>query len=305
MSNHGLILVDKPAEWTSHDVVARFRRIAGTKKVGHAGTLDPMATGLLILGIGKATRLLTYLVGLDKHYEATIRLGQATTTDDAQGVFTLQPGAQGITQTQIGNAVGQFIGLIDQVPSAVSAIKVDGKRAYARVRDGEDVRLPPRQVEIHSWAVEDCQDHLSSQGVPVIDVKVSVHCSSGTYIRALARDLGEALGSDGHLIALRRTHVGSFDVTQAQTMDEAVAGQASLVSMADAVSEFLPVRRIDAIEALALSQGRWISPTMNSEPQAAVDQDGQVVAIITDVADYARPQVVFEPAQTPSRESLQ
>ena len=197
----GLVVVDKPGGLTSHDVVARVRRLAGTRKVGHAGTLDPMATGVLVLGVNRATRLLGHLALTDKRYDATVRLGTTTTTDDAEGEVVETKPTSGIVDDDVRRVITTFVGEIDQVPSAVSAIKVDGKRAYARVRAGEEVDLPARRVTVHEIEV-------TSLDLP--SVEISVHCSSGTYIRAIARDLGAALGVGGHLTSLRRTAVGSF-----------------------------------------------------------------------------------------------
>ena len=204
----GIVLVDKPAGPTSHDVVAKMRKLFNTRKVGHAGTLDPMATGMLVIGIGRATRLLGYFTAHDKEYLGTIRLGISTTTDDAQGELMAQTSALHITETQILETVRMFRGPIMQQPSAISAIKIDGKRAYARVRDGEDISIPSRNVIIHDLEIIEInvQAELS-----VIDVSVRVVCSAGTYIRALARDIGEKLEVGGHLIALRRTRSGVFD----------------------------------------------------------------------------------------------
>ena len=215
----GVLVVDKPIGWTSHDVVGRTRRLAGTRKVGHAGTLDPMATGVLVLGIGRATRLLTFLVGCDKDYTATVRLGQATVTDDAEGEVVGAPGAAGLTAQQVEHAVAALTGDIEQVPSAVSAIKVDGKRSYARVRAGEDVRLLPRPVTVSRFVVRSVTEREVDGGT-VLDVDVELTVSSGTYVRALARDLGESLGCGGHLTALRRTRVGGFGLDLAHTVDD-------------------------------------------------------------------------------------
>jgi len=233
----GLVVVDKPAGWTSHDVVARMRRLARTKKVGHAGTLDPMATGVLVLGIGRATRLLTYVVGADKEYTATIRLGVATTTDDAEGETVTVADASSVTRAAIDSGVAILTGPIQQVPSSVSAIKVNGKRAYAMVRAGESVELAARAVTIHRFEVHDVRA-ASADGVAVLDVDVTVECSSGTYIRALARDLGDGLGVGGHLTALRRTRVGGYGLDVARTVDElavlAEDGPLPVLSLADA-----------------------------------------------------------------------
>src|SRR3954452_20809526 len=215
---NGVLLVDKPEGITSHGVVARARRAYGTRKVGHAGTLDPMATGLLVLGLGPSTRLLTYLVGLDKVYLATVRLGLATTTDDREGEpLGESADARGVADADLAAATAALTGRIEQVPSSVSAIKVDGRRSYARVRAGEAVGLPARPVTVTEFAVLGRRD---SDDVPgAVDVEVRVACSSGTYVRALARDLGAALGAGGHLTALRRTVVGPFDVQQAAALD--------------------------------------------------------------------------------------
>src|SRR5690625_784649 len=215
----GLLLVDKPGGLTSHDVVSRVRWLAGTRKVGHAGTLDPMATGLLVLGIGRATRLLTHLVGLDKTYTATIRLGQTTSTDDAEGDTLAAEGAA-LTREGVQRELPALTGAIEQVPSQVSAIKIDGKRAYERARAGETVQIPARSVTVHEFAITGLRPATTTAGVDVTDVDVRVRCSSGTYIRALARDLGERLGVGGHLTTLRRSHVGPFDVTHAMELPE-------------------------------------------------------------------------------------
>ena len=211
----GLVVVDKPGAMTSHDVVARVRRLAGTRKVGHAGTLDPMATGVLVLGVERATRLLGHLMLTEKAYDATVRLGVATTTDDAEGEVTAAASTSRLKEATIRAAAATFVGTIDQVPSAVSAIKVDGRRAYARVRAGEDVALEPRTVTIHELVVSDVRHDTET-----VDVDISLRCTSGTYVRAIARDLGAALGVGGHLTALRRTAVGPYDLALARTLDE-------------------------------------------------------------------------------------
>ena len=204
----GIVLVDKPTGPTSHDVVAKMRKLFNTRKVGHAGTLDPMATGMLVIGIGRATRLLGYFTSHDKEYLGTIRLGISTSTDDAQGDLVSRTSALHIIESQIVEAVKTFRGPIMQQPSAISAIKIDGKRAYARVRDGEDITIPSRSVVIHELEIIDI---TAVADLRVVDVKVRVLCSAGTYIRALARDLGELLEVGGHLTELRRTRSGVFD----------------------------------------------------------------------------------------------
>lgn len=213
----GLVVVDKPAGWTSHQVVGRCRRLLGTRKVGHAGTLDPMATGVLVVGVNRATRLLGHLAAHDKTYTATLRLGQATVTDDAEGQVVAAVGVVGLLPDQVRGAVGQFTGEISQIPSSVSAIKVGGKRAYALIRAGEQVELAARTVTVSRFDVLAVRTALVGD-LPVMDVDIVVDCSSGTYIRALARDLGEQLGVGGHLTALRRTRVGAFDLSDRKSV---------------------------------------------------------------------------------------
>lgn len=290
----GIVLVDKPAGLTSHDVVARVRRLAGTKKVGHAGTLDPMATGLLLLGVNRATRLLTYLVGADKTYRATIRLGQATVTDDAEGELTASPGIGEIDEQMLRSAVGDLTGPIEQVPSSVSAIKVDGLRSYARVRAGEEVELAARPVTIHSFDVLATRSG-DADGTSVLDLDVEVSCSSGTYIRALARDLGTALSSAGHLTALRRTEVGDFAVSEAQTL-EAMADGVSPLGMSEVARRVLPVRDLTEAETTEIRFGRGIGASMTDGVLAAFAPDGHVVALLTDKGERARPVLVLDPA---------
>lgn len=266
----GLVVVDKPAGWTSHQVVGRCRRLYGTRKVGHAGTLDPMATGVLLVGVGRATRLLGHLAGHDKTYLATIRLGQATNTDDAEGEVVSAAGASGITEADVRAAVPAFTGTISQVPSAVSAIKVDGKRAYARVRAGEEVELAARDVTVSRFEVLATRSATIEKGtdfgrdagelstLPVMDVDVEVDCSSGTYIRALGRDLGRLLGAGGHLTALRRTRVGAFDLSMVGLDGDALeAGRpAPLLGLADVARRAFPVVEVDALQAADIGYGR-------------------------------------------------
>src|SRR5215204_7018009 len=219
----GLVVVDKPGGMTSHDVVARVRRLTGTRKVGHAGTLDPMATGVLIIGVEKATRLLGYLSLADKAYEATIRLGMATVTDDAEGDVVSAAGAADLQEADVEAAIANLRGEILQVPSSVSAIKISGERSYARVRAGRVVELAARPVRVSRFCVLASRaDEVA--GVPVLDVDVQVECTTGTYVRALARDLGAALGVGGHLTSLRRARIGTFSIEEAQTLDEAKKG---------------------------------------------------------------------------------
>lgn len=276
----GILLVDKPGGITSHDVVARSRRAFGTRKIGHAGTLDPMATGLLVLGIEGATRLLTYLVGLDKTYAATIRLGAATTTDDAEGevVSTADPDAlTAVTDERIAAGVAALTGRISQVPSTFSAIKVDGKRAYDLARSGQDVELKAREVTIDRFEV-----HGTRRGDGAIDLDVTVDCSSGTYIRALARDLGAGLGVGGHLTMLRRTRIGPFALADAHDL-EALTDQPALLEPAEVAARVLGRLDVTAEEARDLRHGKRLegaAARIEGQNAAAIDPDGVLVGIV-------------------------
>lgn len=300
----GLLVVDKPAGWTSHDVVARGRRLARTRRVGHAGTLDPMATGVLVLGVNQGTKLLTFLVGSDKTYTATVRLGQTTITDDAEGEVTATHDASGVTDEAIDAAVRDLTGDIQQVPSAVSAIKIKGVRSYARVRSGEQVELPARPVTVHRFDVGD-RRRTSVAGQAVVDLDVEVEVSSGTYVRALARDLGAALGVGGHLTALRRTRVGGFGLDRAVPLTELEAlveadEPLPLVPLAEAAAAHLPVREVDADEADHLRHGRRLrSRTDGAARVAAVGPGGDLVAVIDESGPTVRTHVVL-PAALPA-----
>ena len=280
----GLLVVDKPAGWTSHDVVGRVRRLAQTRKVGHAGTLDPMATGVLVLGIGRATRLLGHLSLTDKTYDATIRLGVTTVTDDAEGEVVETRDASGVGDVQ--EQLAALTGEIEQVPSSVSAVKVGGVRSYARVRAGEQVELAARRVTVSELTL------LERRGD---DLDVRVTCSSGTYVRALARDLGSALGVGAHLTALRRTRVGPFDLAQARTLEE-LADQLTVVPLHDAVAAAFPRRELTDEEAVALSYGKKLDPTGAGGTVGAFAPDGRCIALLEDRDGVARPTVVFAPA---------
>lgn len=281
----GILLVDKPAGPTSHDVVAMVRKRAATRRVGHAGTLDPMATGLLILGVNAATRLLTYVVGLDKEYEATVRLGASTPTDDADSELDERAASQAlaaITEEVILEEVRGLTGDIQQVPSSVSAIKVDGKRAYARVRAGEKVELKSRAVRVESF------DVLAIRHAEFIDVDVRVECSTGTYVRALARDLGLELGVGGHLTSLRRTRVGPFRVSRASNLDDLDVA-ADLMAVEEAARELFPVIEVSAQAAEDLGHGKRVDVARAvqslphermSEPMAALAPDGRLVGLV-------------------------
>ncbi len=295
MSQHGLLIVDKPAGWTSHDVVARARRVCGTRRVGHAGTLDPMATGVLVLGVGKATKLLTFLVGLDKGYDGTIRLGQATVTDDAEGDITQEHDASAITDDEVAAAVATLTGAIEQVPSAVSAIKVKGVRSYARVRAGEEVALAARPVTVRRFEAQRVES--SSNAPPtVVDLDVAVEVTSGTYVRALARDLGAALGVGGHLTSLRRTHVGRYDLSLAHSLAQAEAlPDRGIIDMATAAHAAFEVRHLTDTQEQSLRHGQRIDvgARHTDDPVAAIGTGGDLVAIMDESGEMARSRVVF------------
>ena len=299
----GIILVDKPAGWTSHDVVGRMRRLARTRKVGHAGTLDPMATGVLVLGVNKGTKLLTFLVGCDKDYTATIRLGQATNTDDAEGEVTGAVGVDGLERERISAAVAALTGVIAQVPSTVSAIKVDGQRAYARARKGEEVTLAARQVTVSRFDVLDERPSHAGE-LPVLDLDVAVTVSSGTYVRALARDLGAALGVGGHLTALRRTRVGGFDLEATYTLSALTALSEAgeplpVLPLADVARRSFPVRELTEEEARALGFGARIeSAEPGRDTVAGIAPDGRLIAMLDETAARTRSHVVFAPASS-------
>jgi tRNA pseudouridine55 synthase len=286
------VIVDKPAAMTSHDVVSQVRRLACTRKVGHAGTLDPMATGVLVLGVGRATRLLHHLVLADKAYTATIRLGQTTVTDDAEGDVLSSTSAADVTEAAVGAEIAALTGAIEQVPSAVSAIKVDGERAYRRVRSGERVTLAARAVTITRF------DAVGFRRVgDFADVDVAVECSSGTYVRALARDLGTALGVGGHLTGLRRTRVGPFGLAQARTLEQlAAAADPVGLSLADAVRTAMPLRDVDPSEGHELSFGRSIAACGLAGTYGAMAADGEVVALLREDGPRAHPVLVFTAA---------
>ncbi len=294
----GLVVVDKSGGMTSHDVVARIRRLAGTRRVGHAGTLDPMATGVLICGVGRATRLLGHLQLAEKEYAATIRLGIATTTDDAEGEPVLTAPPVAATPDAVAAGIAALTGDIRQVPSAVSAIKVDGKRAYARVRAGEEVELAARAVTVSRFDVLASRRSFEPD---VLDLDVVVACTSGTYIRALARDLGTALGCGGHLTALRRTRVGAFTLDAAYTLEQH-SESLVLLPLDDAVAGTFPRRDLPDDMAEDLRHGRPIPPSGRPGPIGAFDGAGRALAVVEDVPDAdgnpraARPLVVLRPA---------
>ncbi|HLK02507.1 MAG TPA: tRNA pseudouridine(55) synthase TruB [Streptosporangiaceae bacterium] len=281
----GILVIDKPGGITSHDVVARIRRIAGTRRVGHAGTLDPMATGVLVLGIEKATRLLGHLMLTEKEYVATIRLGQSTSTDDAEGEVT-GGASRTVAEEEIRVAIKALTGEIMQIPPQVSAIKVDGQRAYKLTRAGAAPELVARPVTVHSF----CVNSISQSG-EFTDVGATIRCSSGTYIRSLARDVGVALGVGGHLTSLRRTQVGPFTLLQAVPLDAATA--AAIVPLADAAAAAYHHRDLSEGEAASLAHGAPLPPGGAMGPVAAFAPDGTLVALIEDRGGKARPLAVF------------
>jgi len=297
----GLVIVDKPGGMTSHDVVARIRRLAGTRKVGHAGTLDPMATGVLVVGVEKATRLLGYLTLTEKEYSATIRLGQSTSTDDAEGEITqTAPAAavSAVTQALLTAAATRLTGEIYQVPPSVSAIKVGGQRAYRLTRAGAAPELKSRPVTVYEFTLGALRREED-----LLDVDAIVRCSSGTYIRALARDLGAALGTGGHLTRLRRTRVGGYGLDQARTLDQ-LAERFEVLPLAQAAAAAFPGRNLSEDEARRLANGGRLAADSRvaadgghvadpRAPTAAYAPDGTLVALVTEEDGQARPLVVF------------
>jgi tRNA pseudouridine55 synthase len=292
----GLVLIDKPKGWTSHDVVAKMRGIAGTRRVGHAGTLDPMATGLLLLGINAGTKLLTFLVGATKTYEATIRLGASTITDDAEGeVTSTADGSQvyALTLEKIEAALNALRGEIMQVPSSVSAIKVDGERAYAKVRGGDEVKLTARPITVTRFEVTSDIRLVSDGDSKFIDFEAVIECSSGTYIRALARDLGSALQVGGHLTALRRTRIGTYKIDDAQQFDGLSSDSLSITSMFDAVKESFELRELSDQEVIDLRHGKRISANDCVGKEIAGVNGQRLIAMLEKADSQLKSSVVF------------
>ena len=288
----GLVVVDKAGAMTSHDVVARVRRLAGTRKVGHAGTLDPMATGVLIVGVERATRLLGHLMLTEKAYDATVRLGVTTTTDDADGEYVGHWSTATLDEDEIRAAFAEQVGNLLQVPSAVSAIKVDGKRAYQRVREGEAVELKARPVKVHELVVHRLRRDPEPGGEFYIDVDISVRCSSGTYIRAIARDVGAALRVGGHLTALRRTAVGPYGLDVAHTLEE-LSEDFTVLPMAAAARRAFPVLDLDEEQAQAVRYGRPL-PLVVDHLTAVFAPDGEFLALYEPAGiARAKPAAVF------------
>jgi tRNA pseudouridine55 synthase len=296
----GIAVVDKPAGWTSHQVVGRARRLLGTRKVGHAGTLDPMATGVLVLGVGRATRLLGLLSLTDKSYDARIRLGQATITDDAEGEMIWAPGAAELTDADVESAIAVLRGPIQQVPSSVSAIKVNGVRSYARVRSGDEVTLPARPVTVKRFELLGRRDIVVG-ALPVVDLDVTVDCSSGTYVRALARDLGAALGTGGHLTVLRRNRVGPFTLAEAQPLDSedlAVAGRTvpelAVIELSDVARRCFPTLTLTPEQARDVGYGRRLADVdLPHGLTALLTPSGVFLALYRPEGSAAVPEAVF------------
>ena len=303
----GLLLIDKPEGWTSHDVVAKLRGIAATRRVGHAGTLDPMATGLLVIGINSATKLLTFIVGESKTYVGTIRLGASTITDDRESEFVTTSSAEAIaavTEEQIASKISALTGEIMQVPASVSAIKVNGERAYAKVRGGDEVKLQPRPITVSRFEQVGAVRRVDQDGLKFIDLDVIIDCSSGTYIRALARDLGQALGVGGHLTTLRRTRVGGYSIEQASTLEGLNRDDLGLLSNADAAKAQFASRKLSAQDETDLRHGKRIaageiSPALRGQiepgaPIAAFGPAGDLTAMLVGAGTGLKSLVVFQ-----------
>ncbi|MGW4276805.1 tRNA pseudouridine(55) synthase TruB [Streptomyces seoulensis] len=291
----GLVIVDKPSGFTSHDVVAKMRGIAKTRRVGHAGTLDPMATGVLVLGVERATKLLGHLALTEKEYVGTVRLGQNTLTDDAEGEITSAADASGIAREAIDAAVAKLTGDIMQVPSKVSAIKINGVRSYKRAREGEEFEIPARPVTVSSFQVYDLRDAVADDGTPVLDLVVSVVCSSGTYIRALARDLGADLGVGGHLTALRRTRVGPYKLDAAKTLDQ-LQQELTVMPVAEAAAAAFPRWDVDTRRAGLLANGVRLEMPDEYAGRGSVavfTPEGRLLALVEEQRGKAKSLAVF------------
>jgi tRNA pseudouridine55 synthase len=289
---HGFLVVDKEPGMTSHDVVAIGRRALNTRKVGHAGTLDPMATGILVLGFNNGTRLLQYITDGDKTYQATVVLGAATVTDDAEGEVISSADTSEITDEQIHAELAKMRGTIMQRPSSVSAVKIDGERAYDRVRSGEEVVLPEREVTISQLDVLAIR-----QSADKIEVDIEVTCSAGTFIRAIARDCGAALGVGGHLNSLRRSRVAGFGLDRAVTLQQLKSGEFSTLDLADVARATFPVREIALDEKLELSFGRTLSANADGQIYAGISAANELIALLQNVDGKAKPIAVFAAAQ--------
>jgi tRNA pseudouridine55 synthase len=289
---HGFLVVDKEPGMTSHDVVAIARRALGTRKVGHAGTLDPMATGVLVLGFNNGTRLLQYITNGDKSYQATVVLGASTVTDDFEGEIISTADASSITGEQINAVLDTMRGTFMQRPSSVSAVKVDGERAYDRVRAGETVVLASREVTISQLDVLEIR-HLDQR----IEIDIEVTCSAGTYIRSIARDCGDELKVGGHLSALRRTRVAGFTTSGAASIAGLKNGEFTTLDLADVARVTFPVREIALDEKLELSFGRTLAQNPTEGIYAGISSSNELIALLSNVEGKAKPIAVFAPAQ--------
>ncbi|HEY3896533.1 MAG TPA: tRNA pseudouridine(55) synthase TruB [Pseudonocardiaceae bacterium] len=292
----GLVVVDKPAGMTSHDVIIRLRRLLRTRRIGHAGTLDPMATGVLVCGVQRATKLLGHLPLEPKIYQGTVRLGLSTSTDDAEGECISSADASGLGEQAILAGIASLRGAIEQVPSAVSAVKIDGRRAYALARAGEQVLLPARSVTVFRFELQALR-----RAAAVTDLDIVVECSGGTYIRALARDLGAALGVGGHLTALRRTRVGPFGLDAARTLDELVAQPRLWAGLDEVVAAAFPHRLVSTQQARVLAHGGALPADGLAGTHAALDPEGHAVALLAERDGRARPVLVLRPAAGENR----
>ena len=296
----GLVLIDKPQGFTSHDVVAKMRGIAGTRRVGHAGTLDPMATGLLLLGINAGTKLLTFLVGEDKTYEATIRLGASTLTDDAEGEILAVADSAKLSQVDlraVEHALGALRGEIMQVPSSVSAIKVDGQRAYAKVRSGDEVKLAARPVTVSRFDLVSSLRKVETSAGTFLDFDAVIDCSSGTYIRALARDLGNSLGVGAHLTVLRRTRVGRYSIGDAKSLSDLNRDNFEVKSMYESVEEGFDLLELSEQQVIDIRHGKQISANVAAETRIAATHAGEVIAILEKAGSQLKSTVVFASEQ--------
>ena len=288
-SLNGFLIIDKPSGMTSHSVVHQIRKITNTKKVGHAGTLDPDATGVLVVGLGKATRLITYLVSDNKTYQATIRLGQSTSTDDREGEILKTVDCSNLDENKINSVILNFIGDIDQIPSAVSAIKINGQKAYDLVRKGEKVELKPRKIHISAIDIHEIKKVNS-----YIDLNLTIHCSSGTYIRALARDIGEQLKVGGHVTNLRRLQSGQWNISDAKKIEELKVDNLPLISMAEIATTMFPSVKVEFEEIQDLIHGRYVRKTHEpAETVALIDKKPSLVALAHGDGVMLKPQIVF------------
>jgi tRNA pseudouridine55 synthase len=296
----GLVLIDKPQGFTSHDVVAKMRGIAGTRRVGHAGTLDPMATGLLLLGINAGTKLLTFLVGEDKTYEATIRLGASTLTDDAEGEILAVADSAKLSQVDlraVEHELGALRGEIMQVPSSVSAIKVDGQRAYAKVRSGDEVKLAARPVTVSRFDLVSSLRKVETSAGTFLDFDAVIDCSSGTYIRALARDLGNSIGVGAHLTALRRTRIGRYSIGDAKSLSDLSRDNFEVKSMHESVEEGFDLLELSEQQVIDIRHGKRISAKVAAETRIAATHAGEVIAILEKAGSQLKSTVVFASEQ--------